>query len=483
MRLQQAKPQDQQKPKVDQQGQHKRGQPEAHFAPLPPHARPILRHQRRQNGRKSAPAQSDKWPEKCAASRFYPLTRRRSAHSHIGMTHTMAKSLLVCFFFISSAILSIASPYEGVYRGTVSLSENYYYYGFDGIFVGHIDSKSQATLWVGNSEEAYKFSFKVNSNGQGQFKADGIKVTINFSTDGSIWASTNTDRELAFESTKVPSSDRIGASQTSELFRKKLKSTIDLNFPSNYEAIDDASVETLRDSLLLMSGVWQIKSAKVVIDGIGRVTMSGDTIILPDSIYTFSKAKGIQILVQQDPFSSDYSTIQLTSGTLNWPKKQLSAQGSAYVQGYYGTVSIALQQKSSFYDSDGDGLSNHAEVNNVKVRTDPFKADTDGDKVGDGEELAAGTDPLNRSEFPAKLTIAISTAKGNAQIPSMATVAVNGVNHEVPLTKGKGTKVLSLPSGKSYEISASSANWTSGTPQQISLKKTTTLRVQLKPTS
>jgi hypothetical protein len=286
---------------------------------------------------------------------------------------------------------------------------------------------------------------------------------------------------LSFESTKVTNIDRPGTQQLYSSLRSKATNSISLDFPSGYQQPDFNS-EELEDQLLLMSGVWQINGAKANIAGT-RVTMTGDMIILPDSIYTFGKAKGIQILVQQDPFAFDYGSFQLNSATLNWPKKQLSAQGSGYVQGYYGTIDYTVTQKNSHYDSDGDGLSNHAEVNNVKVRTDPFKADTDGDKVGDGEELAAGTDPLNRSEFPAKLTIAISTAKGNAQIPSMATVAVNGVNHEVPLTKGKGTKVLSLPSGKSYDISASSANWTSGTPQQISLKKTTTLRVQLKPTS
>jgi hypothetical protein len=397
------------------------------------------------------------------------------------MFRVIIKSLLANIFLLSFATVVTASPYAGIYRGTFNLSESYYYYGFSGIFVGHIDSKNQATIWVGNESEAYKASFKVNSNGRGQFTSDGVRVTLQFNPDGSVFASNNAGRDLSFESTKVTNIDRPGTQQLYSSLRSKATNSISLDFPSGYQQPDFNS-EELEDQLLLMSGVWQINGAKANIAGT-RVTMTGDMIILPDSIYTFGKAKGIQILVQQDPFAFDYGSFQLNSATLNWPKKQLSAQGSGYVQGYYGTIDYTVTQKNSHYDSDGDGLSNHAEVNNVKVRTDPFKADTDGDKVGDGEELAAGTDPLNRSEFPAKLTIAISTAKGNAQIPSMATVAVNGVNHEVPLTKGKGTKVLSLPSGKSYEISASSANWTSGSPQQISLKKTTTLRVQLKPTS
>ena len=395
------------------------------------------------------------------------------------MLNAIIKSLIANIFLLGFATVVTASPYAGIYTGTFNLSENYYYYGFSGIFVSHIDSKNQATIWVGNESEAYKASFKVNSNGQGQFTSDGVRVTLQFNPDGSVFATNNAGRDLSFESTKVTNIDRPGTQHLYSSLRSKATNSISLDFPSGYQQPDFNSDE-LEDQLLLMSGVWQINGAKANIGGT-RVTMTGDMINLPDSIYTFGKAKGTQILVKQDPFAFDYGSFQLNSATLNWPKKQLSAQGSGYVQGYYGTIDYTVTQKSSHYDSDGDGLSNHAEI--TETLTDPFKADTDGDKIGDADEIAAGTNPLNRLEFPVKLSIAISTAKGNAQIPSMAIIAVNGLDYEVPLTKGKGTKVLSLPSGKSYEISASSANWTSGSPQQISLKKTTTLRVQLKPTS
>jgi hypothetical protein len=57
MRLQQAKPQDQQKPKVDQQGQHKRGQPKAPFA-FAPATQPSVHRQRAQIARKTTQAQA-----------------------------------------------------------------------------------------------------------------------------------------------------------------------------------------------------------------------------------------------------------------------------------------------------------------------------------------------------------------------------------------------------------------------------------------
>jgi len=48
----------------------------------------------------------------------------------------------------------------------------------------------------------------------------------------------------------------------------------------------------------------------------------------------------------------------------------------------------------SGFDSDGDRLSNGAEIH--VYGTDPFSPDTDGDGVGDGTEVSEGTDPLDR---------------------------------------------------------------------------------------
>jgi hypothetical protein len=48
--------------------------------------------------------------------------------------------------------------------------------------------------------------------------------------------------------------------------------------------------------------------------------------------------------------------------------------------------------EQSLMDSDGDGLTNHEEV---QLGTDPDQPDTDGDGLSDGDEVRRGTDPLN----------------------------------------------------------------------------------------
>jgi hypothetical protein len=57
-------------------------------------------------------------------------------------------------------------------------------------------------------------------------------------------------------------------------------------------------------------------------------------------------------------------------------------------------------------DSDGDGLSDFSETNTgvfagaTDTGTDPAVADTDGDGAADGEEVAAGSDPLDATDIP-----------------------------------------------------------------------------------
>lgn len=50
------------------------------------------------------------------------------------------------------------------------------------------------------------------------------------------------------------------------------------------------------------------------------------------------------------------------------------------------------------YDTDGDGLSDKAEIEQFK--TDPKKADTDGDTYWDGVELMKGYNPLGSGRLP-----------------------------------------------------------------------------------
>ncbi|MDC0316698.1 PQQ-binding-like beta-propeller repeat protein, partial [Verrucomicrobia bacterium] len=52
-------------------------------------------------------------------------------------------------------------------------------------------------------------------------------------------------------------------------------------------------------------------------------------------------------------------------------------------------------------DTDGDGLSDGDEIN--KHKTNPLVADTDGDNYSDSEEIAAGTDPNDNKSYPIKI--------------------------------------------------------------------------------
>ena len=64
---------------------------------------------------------------------------------------------------------------------------------------------------------------------------------------------------------------------------------------------------------------------------------------------------------------------------------------------------IGLSFKEDLGDSDGDGVSNHAEV--VIHFTDPNNADTDNDGYSDGVELTAGSDPKDKTIVPNKAPV------------------------------------------------------------------------------
>jgi hypothetical protein len=62
------------------------------------------------------------------------------------------------------------------------------------------------------------------------------------------------------------------------------------------------------------------------------------------------------------------------------------------------TQEAELGTNPDLADSDGDGLSDFAEVGfepGSATGTDPNLSDTDGDGVGDGDEITNGTDPLD----------------------------------------------------------------------------------------
>ena len=52
-------------------------------------------------------------------------------------------------------------------------------------------------------------------------------------------------------------------------------------------------------------------------------------------------------------------------------------------------------------DDDNDGLTDDEEIN--VYQTNPLRADTDGDGLADGAEIANGLDPLNPDDCPLEL--------------------------------------------------------------------------------
>ncbi len=70
-------------------------------------------------------------------------------------------------------------------------------------------------------------------------------------------------------------------------------------------------------------------------------------------------------------------------------------------------------------DSDDDGLTNKHEF---EQNTDPLNPDTDGDEYSDGEEIDAGSDPLDENSIPNKPPVADAGPDQNALIGSVITL-------------------------------------------------------------
>ncbi len=94
-------------------------------------------------------------------------------------------------------------------------------------------------------------------------------------------------------------------------------------------------------------------------------------------------------------------------------------------------------------DPDRDGLRNWTELHRTK--TDPRRYDTDGDGVGDGSELLAGTNPRDRTSVPGPLGILLAVAD--------AVVAV--ATEPVGDTTAPNTTILSGPAVTTTSTSAS----------------------------
>ena len=100
--------------------------------------------------------------------------------------------------------------------------------------------------------------------------------------------------------------------------------------------------------------------------------------------------------------------------------------------------------------------------------------------MSDYAEVEAGTNPNDKSEYPAYLKVQVSLAKG---IPttgeSAANVLIGGASYPVFLVGGKGTLQVALPTGSTYTVSASMGELTSGTARPVAMSKAKTLTLVL----
>ena len=118
------------------------------------------------------------------------------------------------------------------------------------------------------------------------------------------------------------------------------------------------------------------------------------------------------------------------------------------------TISAVFEQDRA--DNDNDGTNNYQEI--TIYGTDPNDADTDDDGFNDGYEIAAGTNPLDKTEIPALTTITpILTnaralgAQGNLQINAPDGITWT-VESEVPWITINGTNNGSGPSTITYVV-------------------------------
>ena len=107
-----------------------------------------------------------------------------------------------------------------------------------------------------------------------------------------------------------------------------------------------------------------------------------------------------------------------------------------------GIGALAAIGEAATLDSDLDGIADWLEV--YRHSTDPFKADTDGDRIDDGDELTHGTDPRNRLELCFSALFTISNDYGAATLVKALydegvynlTNDVNYISKEVFVTNG-----------------------------------------------
>jgi hypothetical protein len=233
------------------------------------------------------------------------------------------------------------------------------------------------------------------------------------------------------------------------------------------------------------------------------------TVVINDTPYTLTLERGkgtLPVVLHRGPeYTVSASMGELTSGTatsvtLTKSKKlKLVLDGDSDGDGLSDSQEARYKGKPNNADTDGDGIPDGDEVYTYRTRvnspdtdkdglsdyeeintysTNPLKADSDGDRMSDSAEIEAGTDPLDKSEYPAYLKVQVSLAKGISG-DGEATVLIDDVSYPVSLVRGKGTVQVALPTGVTYTVSASMGELTSGTATSVTLAKSKTLKLVL----
>jgi hypothetical protein len=100
--------------------------------------------------------------------------------------------------------------------------------------------------------------------------------------------------------------------------------------------------------------------------------------------------------------------------------------------------------------------------------------------MSDYAELEAGTNPTDKSEYPAYLKVQVSLAKGIiADSDSDAIVLIDELSYPVSLVRGKGTLQVAMPTGSTYMVSASLDDLTSGGARSVLMNKAATVSLVL----
>ena len=245
--------------------------------------------------------------------------------------------------------------------------------------------------------------------------------------------------------------------------------------------------------------------------GIPTTGASAATVLIGGASYPVSLIRGkgtVQVsLPRFETYDVSASMDALTSGTprpvtLNKAKTlSLVLDGDSDEDGLPDSLEARYKGDRNNPDTDGDGIPDGDEVYKYRTRvnladtdkdgftdyeeintyiTNPLKADSDRDGMSDYAEIEAGTNPNDKSEYPAYLKVQVSLAKG---IPttgaSNATVLIGGASYPVSLVRGKGTVQVSLPRFETYDVSASMDALTSGTPRPVTLNKAKKLSLVL----